>query len=146
MAAGVLSAQQSNRSVSKRIDTGTHSNIEHHHHLHIILTSYRRYLGFDALVSYNCSALKADNTVLQYNTTVQIDSWLNPVAIVLCYYTLAITAGPILHSRVSVVFYLIFVHFGFLSWLFSFVMWEFYFHFLLYTNNQPSCWIECYTY
>lgn len=62
-----------------------------------------RFLGFDPLVQSFCSADASLNVLIDYNRDVNFDSYLNPLAIIVCYYTLAITSGLILSSTVIII-------------------------------------------
>lgn len=63
-----------------------------------------RFLGFSPLVISQCDGLNSsDIRIIEYNTTVDVDSYLNPLAILLCYYTLAITSSLILNNKVIII-------------------------------------------
>lgn len=59
-----------------------------------------RFLGIDPLVHSFCSTNKMANVLIDYNREVQFDSYLNPLALIVCYYTLVITSGLLLDSTV----------------------------------------------
>lgn len=61
-----------------------------------------RFIGFSPLVLSDCDPLQPDSDIriIKYNTDIQVDAYLNPFAILLCYYTLVITSRVILNNQV----------------------------------------------
>lgn len=59
-----------------------------------------RFLGFSPLALSPQCGNSTDNREIVYNRDVNWDSYLNPLAILLCYYTLVITSRLILNNQV----------------------------------------------
>lgn len=64
-----------------------------------------RFLGFSPLALSPQCGNTTDNREIEYNRDVNWDSYLNPLAILLCYYTLVITSRLILNNQVRVHLY-----------------------------------------
>lgn len=65
---------------------------------------FLRFIGFAPLIISNCDAPDKDIRIIYYNNEVQFDSYLNPLAILFCYYSLAIVSSFILNTTVSFCF------------------------------------------
>lgn len=59
-----------------------------------------RFAGFSPLIISSCNSTDGDIRVIYLNNTVDVDAFLNPLALLLCYYTLAIASGFILDGKV----------------------------------------------
>lgn len=57
-----------------------------------------RFLGFEQIFSSSC---ENDIRVIVINNTLEIDSYLNPIALLVCYYTLSLTSVLVLSPKVS---------------------------------------------
>lgn len=58
-------------------------------------------LGFSPLIVSSCNSTFGDIRVIYLNHTLDLDAFLNPVALLLCYYALIISSGFILDAKVK---------------------------------------------
>lgn len=58
-----------------------------------------RYLGFDVFYISTCEN-DSDIRIIDFNHDLELDSYFNPIAIVLCYFTLAITTSLLFEPKV----------------------------------------------
>ncbi|XP_055299196.1 piezo-type mechanosensitive ion channel component isoform X28 [Sitodiplosis mosellana] len=58
-----------------------------------------RLLGFSPLIVSSCNSTSGDIRVIYLNQTLDVDAFLNPVALLLCYYALVISSGFILDAK-----------------------------------------------
>lgn len=58
-------------------------------------------LGFSPLLQSSCNSTSGDIRVIYLNETLDLDAFLNPVALLLCYYVLVISSGFILDAKVK---------------------------------------------
>lgn len=68
-----------------------------------------RFLGFSPLLISTCNATNStpgDIRIIYYNETLDLDAFLNPIALLLCYYTLVIASSLILDTKVKWVFFM----------------------------------------
>lgn len=63
-----------------------------------------RFSGLSPLILSSCNSTDGDIRVLTVNTDLEIDAFLNPLALLLCYYTLAIASSFILNQKVYQLF------------------------------------------
>lgn len=59
------------------------------------------YASFSPLIISTCNSTDGDIRVIKLNTDVDLDAYLNPIALILCYYILAISSQFILDTKVS---------------------------------------------
>lgn len=65
---------------------------------HILFSSL---LGFSPLLVSSCNSTSGDIRVMYLNRSFDMDAFLNPVALLLCYYALVISSGFILDTKVK---------------------------------------------
>ncbi|XP_037048036.1 piezo-type mechanosensitive ion channel component isoform X2 [Bradysia coprophila] len=58
-----------------------------------------RFLGFTSLYLYPNCTLENDMRQFHFNTDARLEAFLNPVAILLCFFTLAISSGVTLNTK-----------------------------------------------
>ncbi|XP_031619375.1 piezo-type mechanosensitive ion channel component isoform X7 [Contarinia nasturtii] len=58
-----------------------------------------RLLGFSPLIVSSCNSTTGDIRVIYLNQMLDLDAFLNPVALLLCYYALIISSGFILDAK-----------------------------------------------
>lgn len=58
--------------------------------------------GFSPLIVSSCNETDGDIRVIHLNNTVDLDAFLNPIALLLCYYVLAISSRFILNAKVII--------------------------------------------
>lgn len=63
--------------------------------------NFPRFAGFSPLILSWCNSTGGDIRELTINDAVDTDAFLNPIALLVCYYTLAITSRFILDRKVS---------------------------------------------
>lgn len=66
-----------------------------------IQTLYYSLAGFSSLIMSSCNLTGGDIRVIYLNNTIDIDAFLNPIALILCYYALTISSRFILDAKVS---------------------------------------------
>lgn len=65
------------------------------------LRFFFRFAGFSPLIVSACNGTDGDIRVLHLNDSVDLDAFLNPIALLLCYYVLAIASSFILDAKVT---------------------------------------------
>lgn len=67
-----------------------------------------RFLGFSPLLISTCnvtnSTPEGDIRIIYLNQTLDLDAFLNPIALLLCYYVLVISSDFILNTKVNRIF------------------------------------------
>lgn len=61
-----------------------------------------RFAGFSPLLVSSCNETDGDIRVIHLNDALDLDAFLNPVALLLCYYVLAIASKFILDAKVTI--------------------------------------------
>lgn len=61
-----------------------------------------RFVGFSPLLVSSCNDTDGDIRVIHLNDTLDLDAFLNPLALLLCYYVLAISSKFILDAKVTI--------------------------------------------
>lgn len=60
-----------------------------------------RILGFPAIYSSSCDN-ETDIRVMEFNTDLDYDHYINPVALILCYFVVTITSKALLGPQVNI--------------------------------------------
>lgn len=50
----------------------------------------------------SCNETDGDIRVIHWNSNVDLDAFLNPIALLLCYYVLAVSSKFILDAKVTI--------------------------------------------
>lgn len=66
----------------------------------IVCLFFSRYLGFDKFITSSCDN-GTDIRIIDFDHNLDVDSYLNPIAILLCYYTLGVTSSLLLRPKVK---------------------------------------------
>lgn len=70
-------------------------------HFEFSICRFSSLLGFSPLLVSSCNSTSGDIRVIYLNRTFDLDAFLNPVALLLCYYALVISSGFILDTKVK---------------------------------------------
>lgn len=60
-----------------------------------------RILGFVDIYSSSCDGNSSDIRIIEFNDTLDLDHYLNPIALILCYFVVALTSRVLLGPKVT---------------------------------------------
>lgn len=62
-------------------------------------------VGLSPLIISSCNSTDGDIRIILMNNNIDLDAFLNPIALILCYYTLVISSAFILNAKVNLLLF-----------------------------------------